>query len=281
MSKISTIGSALCVALVAGVAAPAMADFTYNDFSTAPGMTMVGGAQKATSSIMLTPVAERLAGAAWVDAKQNVSLGFDTTIKIRIPERLGAGADGFALVIQNSAPHPMGGTGGGIGYGDNEPFGQPGIANSLAVELDLWNNSPTDWPDLSNSHISVQSRGLLPNSPSQDYSLGSVNVADPSDGLAHTMRVRYTPGVMDIFFDGALSPTLSVNVNLASLLTLDTNGGTTAGQAWVGITAATGGGAAAQGHELMAWSFNGTSIPAPGAAAFLGLGGLALARRRR
>lgn len=277
-----------CVCFVAAaaglaVAAPsARADFVYNDFSSINGLTLAGVATKAVNVIQITPNVSASAGAAWYTAaKQDLSLGFDTTFSIRIDDRHGAGADGFAFVLQNSSEAPLGGPGGALGYADNLVFGQMGIPNSLAVEIDMWNNSPANWPDFSSSHISVQTRGLLTNSPSQTDSLGAVNIPDLSDGFSHTIRVLYSPGTLAVFLDGAGSPTLQVSVNLAAILSLDDHGGATAGQGWVGITGATGAPQDVQTQVLESWRFAGTAIPAPATAALIAAAPALLARRRR
>lgn len=267
--------------IIAGAASSAHADFNYNDFSSIAGLTLVGVAAQTSNTITITPPVNAQVGGVWYSAaKQDVSLGFDSTMKFRTPVVIGAGADGFALVIQNTSSSALGGSGGGIGYARNLTFNQPGIANSLAIEIDLWDNTG-QWPDFSNSHVSVQSMGLLENSPSDTASLGAANIPDLSDGNEHTIRVAYTPGALDIYLDGSLSPVLSVAVDLGTLLSLDTNGGTTAGQAWIGVTAATGAQQNSQSHVLTAFSFDGTPIPAPSIAALLGLGLLTTQRRRR
>lgn len=264
------------VALLAGVS-PAFADFNFPDFTTTPGLTLAGSATLTGNTIAVTPSTDNTAGGVWYTAgKQMVAGGFDTDFKIRVFDRHGAGADGFAFVVQNSPnPSPLGGQGGAIGYGDNTWYGQTGIPNSLAVEVDLWNNTDRGWDDFGNlpKHVSIQTRGLQPNSPDQSASLGAAGINDLGDGEVHDIHVVYVSGQMNIYVDGAL--TLSVAVDLSSTLSLDNGAG------WVGITAATGAPSDEEGHELRSWSFTGTNIPAPSAAAIMGLGGLVAGRRRR
>lgn len=276
------IGSFLGLAALATAAVPAMADFNYTNMSDITGLKLVGSAVQSGSAVDLTTSLRQQAGAVWADTKQNISLGFDAQMTVRVPSTNGTGADGFALVIQNSGATPLGGFGGGIGYGTNSFYpAQIGIENSIAIELDTFDNR-TGWDDMPASNVSVQSRGLLANSPEQQYSLGSAMASRSFvDGNPVTLRVRYTPGVLDVFVDNLATPLFSVNVDLSSLLALDSNGGTTAGQAWVGVTSATGGVANASSQQLNSFSFTGVPIPAPGSAAILGLAGLAAARRRR
>ncbi len=265
--------------MACGVSSSAMADFDYTDFSSTAGLNLVGSAVQSSNRLLVTPSVRASAGAVWHATQQRVSGGFDTTMVIKIEDRFGGGADGIALVIQNAAPTALGASGGGMGYGENAVFGLPGISSSLAVEFDMWNNSPKDWPDAGNNHVSVQSRGLLQNSPDSDYSLGSAASPDLSGGSSHTLRVRYIGGVMSIFIDGNL--TLQSSVNLGSLLALtsDTDG---VGKAWIGVTAATGGNPDRQAHVLESWRFEGTPpIPTPAAAGLLVPALLMGARRRR
>ena len=272
---------AIAIALPLALVAPAHASFDYPDFSSITGLTLVGVAAQTTNTITITPATNAQVGGVWYSAaKQDVSLGFDATMKFRIPIINGLGADGFAFVIQNTSSSALGGNGGGLGYAQNLIFPQPGIANCLAVEIDMWDNTG-QWADLSSSHISVQSLGTAENSPAQSASLGAVNIPELAAGVEHTLRIAYTPGALDIYLDGALSPSLSVVVDIGALLTLDTNGGSTAGQAWIGVTAATGAQQNSQSQVLTALQYTGTPIPAPSAAAVLGLGVLAARRRRR
>ena len=273
--------AAIAVAALSAATMPAAASFNYNDFSSITGLTLVGVAAQTGNAITITPATNAQVGGVWYSAaKQDVSLGFDATMKFRIPVINGLGADGFAFVIQNTSPTALGGSGGGIGYGRNLIFNQPGITNSLAVEIDMWDNTG-QWPDLSSSHISVQSLGAAENSPADSAALGAVNIPDLAAGVEHTLRIAYTPGALDIYLDGALSPSLSVAVNIGSLLPLDTNGGTTAGQAWIGVTAATGAQQNSQSQVLTALQYTGTPIPAPSAAALLAIGALSSRRRTR
>lgn len=272
--------AAAAIAALSAATMPAAASFDYPDFSSITGLTLVGVAAQTTNTITITPALNSQVGGVWYSAaKQDVSLGFDATMKFRIPVINGLGADGFAFVIQNTSSSALGGNGGGLGYAQNLIFPQAGIANCLAVEIDMWDNTG-QWADLSNSHISVQSLGTAENSPAQSASLGAVNIPDLAAVVEHTVRIAYTPGALDIYLDGSLSPVLSVAVNIGSLLNLDTNGGATAGQAWIGVTAATGAQQNSQSQVLTALQYTGTPIPAPSAAAVLGLGIFATRRRR-
>jgi hypothetical protein len=167
-----------------------------------------------------------------------------------------AGGDGFAFVVQNASLRfprglALGDGGGGIGYN--------GIANSLAVEFDTLQNPPGEFEgelgDPNGNHISIQTRGTLPNSAGSTFSLGSTTQGPPAipllaDGNVHTTKVAYVPGTLTIFLDNLTKPVLSVPVDLGTTLSLDN------GQAWIGFTAATGG--RSQAHDILSFSFVGT-----------------------
>lgn len=279
-ARISIRGVVAAGALAAG-AGSANAQFNYNDFNNVAGLSLVDSFRSG-SSLILTPASVRVSGAAWyTQSKQFVSGGFDTTIRFRISDILGTGADGLAFVIQNTSTTAIGGNGGAIGYGDNQYFGGVGIANSLAVEFDSWDNqhNANDWNDLDSNHASIQSRGLLPNSPAQQYSLGAAHVpVNMSDGAVHTALISYIAGgvngLMKIYVDDLTTPVVTANVNLDSLLSLDN------GSAWVGLTSATGGATDVETHEVLSWQMS-LTVPSPGALPVLGAAGLIAARRRR
>jgi hypothetical protein len=73
-----------------------------------------------------------------------------------------------------------------------------------------------------------------------------------SDGDVHEAKVAYVPGTLMIFLDDLNSPVLVVPVDLETTLNLDN------GQAWVGLTAATG--AITEAHDILSFSFNGDGV---------------------
>lgn len=285
--KRAFINSLIVGAVMFGVAGVCLADFTYANFSSTSGLQLVGTAATSGTSVRLVRDGfSSQIGAAWRTDKQTIVNGFDTTFSFSITNQAGTTfADGLTFVVQNSASGILaaGSDGGGIGYASNE-YSSTGIANSLAVEIDLWDNGPS-FPDpnskpLSESnldlypHISVQTRGTAVNSPSHLYSLGFVQDTGQynfKNGSPHTIHLTYEPGTLSIFVDGGATPAIVAPVNFGSLLNLDN------GAAFVGFTASAGGGSCSD--DLRSWSF--TSTPEPATALMLVLGGLMAARRRR
>ncbi|QEG34768.1 L-type lectin-domain containing protein [Bythopirellula goksoeyrii] len=231
--------------------APAVADFHYSDFSSVDGIRMRGDAIQSGNRLRLTPAAYHQHGSAWIRYREIVDDGFRCRFQFQMtgggsqPGFSGVGGDGLAFVIQNSSVTALGDYGSGIGYGgvgDREA-----IPNSVAVEFDTWKNS--DLNDPNGNHVSVHTRGLSPNSPHEDYSLGSTTfVPDFLAGAIHTVELRYLPGVMDIFVDDLATPVFVVPLDLNQTLALSQ------GQAWIGFTASTWNGWA--NHDILNASFN-------------------------
>ena len=212
--------------------------FDYPDFGSTAGLNLVGNAAKFNDRLRLTLALNDQAGAAWYTTTQFIQEGFETTFQFQITNTAGGGADGFAFVIQNNSTLILGSSGAGIGY--------DGITNSLAVEFDTWNDGALGDP--SDNHVSVQTRGTVPNSADHTYSLGSTTViTDISNGSVHTVTLQYVTGTMWIFLDDLTTSVLTVSVDLATVLNLDD------GQAWVGFTGGTGG--VWENHDILNWSF--------------------------
>ncbi len=194
-------------------------------------------------------------GAAWALRRASVASGFETQFAFRFSNRGSTpGADGLAFVVQNAGSRA-------IGQGGGAYIGYSGMVRSLAVELDTWANTDSCIRDLNDNHVAVHTRGEQPNTVCSNARLGHANVPfNLRDGQTHVARISYANRVLRVFFDGASSPTLTVNVDLGAV-----NGGSIfdgSGRAWVGFTAATGG--AWNDHDVMSWSLvEGDCRPTP------------------
>jgi hypothetical protein len=215
---------------------------------TLSALTLVQDAVLLEDRVRLTPDVPQRTGAAWLPTKQQVQDGFTATFDWQISRARAVGGDGFAFVIQNTSDVALGDGANGMGYS--------GIANSIAVEFDTTQNPPEEWGgtrgDPNANHLSVQSRGTMPNSADPTYSLGTTTTLPVlSDGAVHRVQITYVPGALTIFLDDFTTPVLTVPVDLATTL------GLSDGQAWVGFTAATGG--RSQVHDIRAFSFTGAA----------------------
>ncbi len=245
--------------------------FNYPNFSSTTGLTLVGTTRVDANQLELTlPMNDQIGGAWYTAAKVDTRGGFNTTFQISISGGSTPPADGMAFVIQNVANNAIGGGGSGMGY--------TGLANSLAVEFDIFNFNDLE---RNNNHIAVQSNGAQGNmwEPEFTLPLGQGNNAQviatpPLIGAPRTVRVEYRPGTrFTVFYEGTQIINLA-NFNLAAVPTtrgpesiLDANGAV-----WVGFTGATGGLNASQ--RVLSWSFE--AIPEPSTLLLAGGGGLAL-----
>ncbi len=201
--------------------------------------------------LQITPASGGQAGAAWFNERINVANGFEMTFEYRIANPGGGGADGFAMVIQNSPDgvNEIRASGGAMAY--------DGMPNSLAVEFDNWAGGGE--PDA--NHVAIHSAGTGANSATTNggsHVLGVLTDGDLGftleDGVTRTARVVFQAGTFSVFPDFTNQPdlVLSIGVDLATLLDLEN--GT---DAFVGFTGGTGGATADQ--EILSWEIIGTS----------------------
>jgi len=256
--------------LVPAAGAGANPGFSYPDFTAPSGLSTQGAAALAGGSLRLTPASPQLVGAAWHTTQLPVADGFTTSFTFRASDMGGSGdyaghigADGFAFVIQPvsaSAVEP-GATGGNIGYA--------GLPRAVVVEFDTWFNGPASAIEPDGRHVALVSGGLAPiNKETNTIAVGSLPLTI-ADGLLHDIVIAFDGSVINVFVDSL--PALSAPIDIGSVL------GLSDGLAFVGFTAATGGGW--ENHDIVDWQF--ASIPGPGAAGALALGAVALVRRRR
>ncbi|MFN0011026.1 MAG: L-type lectin-domain containing protein [Phycisphaerales bacterium] len=259
LRSLPVVSAAAVVSLLAGSGiAHETGRLEYFDFTVASDLSQISvvGSAALTEDgrARLTPSAEGQAGALWHNQKQRLDQGFQLVFRYQVSDSFalgetlpgGDGADGIAFVIQGNSPDVVGNGGGDMGYAE--------IPNSLAVELDMWNNGEAD-NDPDGNHIGVQTRGAAGNS---HFGNATVAQASPSvqldDGEVHTVRIDYVPGTLRVFVDNLQVPVLVAPVDLTSLAAnegnpagdniLDENGA-----AYIGFTSGTGG--AFQTHDLL------------------------------
>ena len=189
---------------------------TFNDFSDASGLTLVGDAAIAGGSILrLTPAVGGMEGAAWYNVeKPYVSVPWETMFAFNLNENFDApgGSDGFTFVIQNHQPTYLAGGGGTLGY-----FALP---NSLVVEFDTFQNSEVNDP--SPSHISVHTNGTDSNSWDEALSIGAYTTPTIiDDATTHTAKITYVPGTLKVYLDDLSNPVITTSIDLNETLSLD------------------------------------------------------------
>lgn len=215
---------------------------SFDNFADLSSLNLNGSATGNNDRLRLTPASGRRTGSAFINQAFQVDsdTNFSTQFQFQITGGQGTdGADGFTLVLQNSTSgaNALGGLGGSLGYA--------GIANSIAIEFDTYDNGAID---INNNHLSILRNGSV------DTALASVNAPfDLNNGNPLTAWVDYD-GDTDLLrvylSDTDVQPVdavLSTNIDLA---------GTLGNQAFVGFTAGTGG--RTNDQDILDWSFNST-----------------------
>jgi hypothetical protein len=260
------IGLASAIAITAQSASAA--SFNYSNFSNTTGLQLVGSAYQDGDRLQLhNGGMEWQSGGLWFNLAQTPLKGFETSFQFRIHSQRSAdnlragqsvidpngniGGDGFAFVMRNQNSWNLGYSGGGLGYS--------GIANSLAVEFDTWNNQDdfTQWGNASldnaggvmresTNHISIQANtdGIMNEFPR--YSVGYSDAIDNlSSGEVHTAKIRYENGRMQV----SLNQTQAIDIDSLQLSQI-----LNSSNAMIGFTGSTGG--SWENHELLNWSYS-------------------------
>jgi hypothetical protein len=247
-------------------------DFSYGTFAPASGVTVNGAAGFSGGALRLTPASAQQSGSAWHSARVPVAAGFTSSFSFRASDMGGSGdasghvgADGFAFVIQPVSTGAVvlgaNGRGGNIGYSS--------LARAVVVEFDTWFNGPATAIEPDGHHVALVSGGMGPVWASTGtMAVGSLE-ATLADGLLHEITVDYDGSVLEVIVDSR--SVLSAPIDIGSTLGLSDGG------AFVGFTAATGGGW--ENHDIVEWDF--ATVPGPGATGALALGAAIAARRRR
>ncbi len=146
----------------------------------------------------ITPNLSTQRGAVWALHKLDLREDFVLDFSISFGSNDANGADGITFVLHNTCAS-IGSPGGGLGY--------LGIASSLAVEFDTWQN--TDLADPWYDHIAIVSKGNV-NHAAPDNLAGPIQASalNPNieDGIAHNVLIEWnaTSQTFQIFFDGNL-----------------------------------------------------------------------------
>lgn len=233
--------------------------FDYTDFKDIKQLNFAGYAHQKDNYVRLTKTKPNEAGAVWFNKKLPLQYGFTTNFSFRFSEGSNnnckdnseEGADGIALIIQNSNPYAIGWSGGGIGY--------DGIKNSIAIEFDTFSNDSAQLENLfdpDGNHIAVQCNGVNENSSKHTEGTNlAINSNIPhiySDGRTYYVSINYNPKAktMTVYFDDTKhfsSPVIFLkDFDLSKLINLESNALT-----YIGITGATG--CAFQNQDILSW----------------------------
>jgi hypothetical protein len=230
-----------------------MSNTPVNDiggFTSAAGLTFIGGAKLSGNVLQLTDGGALEARSVWTAAQVNVQ-NFTTDFNFQITPASANAADGFTFTLQKQGSAAVGIYGSGLGY--------QGITNSVAVKFDLYNNAGEG-----NDSTGIYVNGAAPTLPSTDMT-GSVDLHSGHPMHAHitydgtTLIVSVADTVTGVAF------TTSKAINIPSTI-----GSTTA---WAGFTAGTGSVSSVQ--QISNWTYaSGLTAVVDEAAGFSSTGGL-------
>jgi hypothetical protein len=148
--------------------------------------------------IQLTAEVNNQTGCSWDENVINFNSDFTLSLDYYFGNNIN-GADGTTFTFQPN-PGACGTAGGQLGAG--------GIANSLVIEFDTYDNDfPTHAVDISPDHIAVEVDGNLLNSTHLCGPIAALpSSASIDDGFVHSVDIDWnaTTKVMTIFFDGNL-----------------------------------------------------------------------------
>ena len=233
-------------ALVCVIAAPALAQVNYPDFSSTTGLMLNGATATVSNGIDPAPVL-RLAttavfngGSAFTTqrvclANFSSSFTFRITAPAGLPDASGqSGADGLTLVFQSAGPSALGVLGGSLGYG--------GIAPSVAVEIDTWDNGVID---AGTNHVGINVNGDV-NSVAKAAVPGRFD-----DGTLWSAWVDYNGTTLEVRVSNTGVRPAAANLSLA----IDIPAALGSSAAFAGFTGATG--AAWGNHDVVSWDLDG------------------------
>lgn len=198
------------------------------------------------------------------DASFSAAFQFQITNPMGISDSDGQGADGIVFVIQ-TVSNTAGGSGGGIGY--------QGLANSVGIEFDTWDNG--SWDDYNGNHVGIDIGGNINSAVQQAIGTRMNN------GAVWSAWVDYSGAtdLLEVYLSEtnvrAALPTLSYTVDLSAVLG--------SSDAYIGFTSGTG--AAGGYHDILNLTFVDDyapiDVPAPAtlAALVLGLAGFSVRRK--
>jgi hypothetical protein len=217
-------------------------------------LTLNGTAALNGTKLELTNGATNQAGSAFSTSPVDV-----TKFTSQFPFQITAGtstADGITFTIQGVGPTALGPGGGGLGYGPDHTGGTGGIAASVALKFDLYNNQGEG----------VDSTGLYINGAAPT-NVGSIDLTssglDLHSGDVFQVNLSYdgttlTEVIKDTVTGKSATETYTINIP-------GTVGGTTA---YVGFTGGTGELVATQ--DILTWTFSPNASVSPNAPSGLG-----------
>ena len=195
-----------------------------------------GGAELTNGTFTLTDGGGGQSRSAWYLFKQDIN-AFQASFEYL--DVGGGGADGVAFVVQNDPDGvaSLGGGGGGLGY--------LGIAPSFAFMINIYAGAPGG-PGI---QVSTGGSGLGTNT------YIATPAANPASGNPIRFDLYYLNGVLNVTMSN-----LTSNTTFTTNFVVDIPGAVLGNQAWIGLTAATGGATSTQ--RVSNFSFSSLSATA-------------------
>lgn len=201
--------------------------------ATGPGLP--NSASALGSDCFLITNGANTRGVVWNNTPINLTQPFDITLTTN---QAPWGADGLALVLQGVGTGANGAGANALGFGSSIPAtpGYSGITPSVAFELDTWDNTAAGLADIPQDHIAIHLNGNMASAMAGPVSALASGM-DITDGLCHTFRVTWEPGLnrIRLYFDNNAVWRLSTIYDLTAWVF----GGNP--NVWWGITGASGG----------------------------------------
>jgi fibronectin type 3 domain-containing protein len=224
-------------------------DFS-NGFANASGLLTFNGTAKVNgTALQLTDGGGNEAGSAFSTNKVDV-----TEFSSQFTFQLTAGAstaDGFTFTIEGVGATTVGPAGGGLGYGPDHTGGTGGIASSVAVKFDLFNNQGEG-----SDSTGLYTGGAAPTN------VGSIDLTNTGIDLHSGDKFS-----VSMSYDGTTlvvtETDLSTNKSATQSYTINIPGTVGGGTAYVGFTGGTGGQTATQ--DILTWTYSPTATTAPAA----------------
>ena len=220
------------------ITTPSTINFS-NGFASIAGLTLNGSAvNTADGRLELTTAAVGQAGSFFYNSRVNVqSFSTDFTFQLAGTAPI---AEGITFTIQTNAPTALGPSGGGLGYGAQQPNGAPGIPGSVAVKFDV-NDNVGEGSD----STGVYSNGASPTVPATDLTASGIVLSSGDTISAHLV---YDGTWLYLTLRDTVSGAVFVNrwkINIPQTIGANT--------AFVGFTGSTGTLVATQ--KILTWTF--------------------------
>jgi hypothetical protein len=202
----------------------------YSSGFTSSGMAFNGGAAVSGKNLVLTDGNLFESRSAWYTTQVPVDT-FTTDFTFQLTNAV---ADGFTFTLQDVGTSALGEFGAGLGYA--------GMAKSVAVKFDLYNNSG-EGADSTGIFLS----GAMPTLPSTDLSSSGINLHSGDVIKAH---LAYDGATLTLTLTDTITNAVVIEefpVNIPAIL-----GGKTG---YVGFTAGSGGAGALQ--QIQSWTYAG------------------------